>query len=99
VTAGTPLNGPDGLALDEQGHLWVASVFGDNLTELDPKTGAILGTVGSSAVTQHGLLNTPASLTFLDHNILATNLGLFTQPWGVAEYPVGVGGAGGNGNW
>ncbi len=99
ITAGTPLNGPDGLALDEQGHIWVASVFGDNLTELDPNTGAILGTVGSSAITQHGLLNAPASLTFVGHNVLATNLGLFTQPWSVAEYPVGIGVAGGNGNY
>ena len=98
ATAGTPLNGPDGLALDAKGHLWVADVFGDNRTELDPDTGAILGTVGSSAITQGGLLNSPASITFVGQNILATNLGLFSQPWSVAEYPVGVAGAGGNGN-
>jgi hypothetical protein len=31
-SAATPLNGPDGLALDSRGRIWVASVFGDNLT-------------------------------------------------------------------
>jgi hypothetical protein len=72
--------------------------LGDNLTELDSTTGAILGTVGSSAVIQHGLLNTPASITFVGQNILATNLGLFSEPWSVAEYLIGVAGAGGNGN-
>jgi DNA-binding beta-propeller fold protein YncE len=98
----TPLNGPDGLALDALGRVWVASVFGDNLTVLDPHTGEILETVGSSAVAQGGLLRQPASLTFVGGRILATNLGLFhdaSEPWSVAEFTVGVMGAGGNGDY
>jgi len=98
----TPLNGPDGLALDSRGRIWVASVFGDNLTVLDPHTGAVLETVGSSAIAQGGLLRQPASLTFVRDTILTTNLGLFhdaTQPWSVAQFDVGVTGAGDNGNY
>ncbi|MBV8397793.1 MAG: SMP-30/gluconolactonase/LRE family protein [Acetobacteraceae bacterium] len=99
ATAGTPLNGPDGLALDSAGRIWVADAFGDNLTILDPQNGRIEGTIGSSAVTQGGLLNAPASLTFVGDRIFATNLGLFGPPWSVADFKVGVTGAGGNGNY
>lgn len=102
ASGATPLNGPDGLALDSLGRIWVASVFGDNLTVLDPQSGEILETVGSSAVAQGGLLRQPASLTFVRDKILATNLGLFhdsSEPWSVAEFTVGVEGAGGNGNY
>jgi sugar lactone lactonase YvrE len=101
-SAVTALNGPDGLALDSSGRVWVASVFGDNLTVLDPHTGEILETVGTSAVAQGGLLRQPASLTFAGDRILTTNLGLFhdaSEPWSVAEFTVGVKGAGGNGNY
>ena len=102
ASGATALNGPDGLALDSLGRIWVASVFGDNLTVLDPQTGEILETVGSSAVAQGGLLRQPASLTFVRDKVLATNLGLFhdaSEPWSVAEFSVGVEGAGGNGNY
>jgi sugar lactone lactonase YvrE len=102
ISAATPLNGPDGLALDALGRIWVASVFGDNLTVLDAQTGRILQTVGSSAVVQGGLLRQPASLTFVGNRILATNLGLFhdaTEPWSVAEFTVKTEGAAGDGNY
>jgi sugar lactone lactonase YvrE len=104
-SASTWLHGPDGLALDSQGDVWVASNLGDNLTELDP-TGQLIATYGSSAVTASGLLNQPASLTFVGTSIYATQLSIFTGlagqpilPFGVVSYNVGVSGAGGNGNY
>jgi len=104
-SASTWLHGPDGLALDSQGDVWVASNLGDNLTELDP-TGQPIATYGSSAVTASGLLNQPASLTFVGTSIYATQLSIFTGlagqpilPFCVVSYDVGVSGAGGNGNY
>jgi len=103
--ASTWLHGPDGLALDNQGHVWVACNLGDNLTELDP-TGQLIATYGTSAVTASGLLNQPASLTFVGSRIYATNLSIFTGlagqpilPTTVASYDVGVSGASHNGNY
>src|SRR5579884_2404413 len=102
--ASTWLNGPDGLAMDSQGDVWVASNLGDNITELD-SSGHLLATYGTSAVTQGGLLNQPASLTFVGTSIYATNLSIFTGlarspniPFRVVSVNVGVAGAGGNGN-
>ena len=103
-SAATPLNGPDGLAIDSRGRIWVASVFGDNLTVLNPDTGHVLFTIGSSALALGGLLRQPASLTFVGERVLTTNLGLFQDPktpsamWSVVEFDVNVTGAGGNGN-
>jgi sugar lactone lactonase YvrE len=101
ASATTPLNGADGLALDSQGDVWVASALGDNLTEINPNTGAVITTVGTSAVTQQGLLNNPASLTFVGNTIYTTNLNFFAPnlPFTVAAFDVGVSGAGGNGNY
>ncbi len=104
AAASTWLNGPDGLALDNQGDVWVASDLGDNLTELD-STGHLIATYGTSAVTASGLLNQPASLTFVGSSLYATNMSIFTGlagqpilPFGVVSFNVGVSGAGGNGN-
>lgn len=104
-SASTWLNGPDGLALDSQGHVWVASILGDTISELD-STGHLIATYGASAVTANGLLNMPASLTFVGSTLYATNLGLFTGlagqpdlPFRVVSCNVGVTGAGGNGNY
>ena len=106
ASASTPLNGPDGLALDSQGRIWVASNLGDNLTVLDPKTGKVVETFGTSAVTQNGLLNQPAGMTFVGNTVYCTNLGIFTGlagspnlPFTVASFDAGVSGAGGNGNY
>jgi sugar lactone lactonase YvrE len=107
ATATTPLNGPDGLALDARGDLWAASVFGDNLTVVSGRTGRILRTLGSSQANQGGLLNAPASITFHGTCGYLTNLGIFSDgtngnpllPWSVVVLPAGVAGAGGNGNW
>ena len=103
-TASTWLNGPDGLALDNQGNVWVASNLGDNITELD-STGHLIATYGTSAVTASGLLNQPASLTFVGSSLYATNMSIFTGlagqpilPFRVVSFNVGVSGAGGNGN-
>ena len=103
--ASTWLNGPDGLALDSQGDVWVASNLGDNLTELN-STGQLIATYGTSAVTASGLLNQPASLTFVGTSLYATDLSIFTGlagspnlPFRVVSYNVGVAGAGGNGNY
>lgn len=103
--ASTWLNGPDGLALDSRGDVWVASILGDTITELDSK-GHVIATYGTSAVTASGLLNMPASLTFVGSTLYATNLGLFTGlagqpnlPFRVVSCQVGVTGAGGNGNY
>jgi hypothetical protein len=102
-SASTPLNGPDGLAMDDQGHVWVASNLGDNLTELGLK-GQILRVVGKSSVTSDGLLNQPASITFHERRIYATDLSIFTGfagtpiPFRVVSYFVGVDGFQSNGN-
>ena len=104
-SASTPLNGPDGLALDSQGRVWVASNLGDNITVLDCR-GHVVKTYGTSAVTAHGLLNQPASLTFAGSSVYTTNLSIFTGlagkpklPFTVVSFDVGVTGAGGNGNY
>ncbi|GAC1649540.1 MAG: hypothetical protein NVS4B12_18670 [Ktedonobacteraceae bacterium] len=104
-SASTPLNGPDGLALDSFGRVWVASNLGDNLTVLN-RHGRIVKTYGTSAVTAHGLLNQPASITFDGDSVYTTNLSIFTGlagqpklPFTVATFDVGVTGAGGNGNY
>lgn len=106
ASASTPLNGPDGLALDSKGRIWVASNLGDNLTVLDPTTGKVVTTFGTSAVTQNGSLNQPAGMTFVGNTVFCTNLGIFTGlagtpniPFSVVSFNVGVSGAGGNGNY
>ncbi len=106
ASASTPLNGPDGLALDSLGRIWVASNLGDNLTVLDPKTGKVVKTLGTSAVTQNGLLNQPAGMTFVGNTVYCTNLGIFTGlagtpnlPFTIASFDAGISGAGGNGNY
>lgn len=105
ASASTPLNGPDGLALDSKGRVWVASNLGDNVTVLD-RHGKVVKTYGTSAVTAHGLLNQPASLTFVGDSVYTTNLSIFTGlagqpklPFTVVSFDVGVTGAGGNGNY
>ncbi len=106
ASASTPLNGPDGLSLDSQGHIWVASILGDNLTVLDAKTGKVITTYGTSAVTQGGVLNNPAGMTFVGTTVYCSNLGIFTGLAGkpklafrLAAFKVGISGAGGNGNY
>jgi hypothetical protein len=114
ASANTPINGPDGLALDEDGNVWAASILGDNLTVLNGRNGHVIRTVGKSAATQGGLLNMPAGMTFIDNEVYNTNLGLFADgsthnvngtdftnaalPWTVTRQYAGVEGAGGNGN-
>ena len=105
ASASTPLNGPDGLALDSRGDVWAGSNLGDNVTEVSPQ-GKIIATYGTSAVTQGGLLNQPTSLTFVGDRIFTTNLGIFTGlagsphlPFTVVSFDVGVCGAAGNGNY
>ncbi|GAC1394397.1 MAG: hypothetical protein NVSMB38_26910 [Ktedonobacteraceae bacterium] len=104
-SASTPLNGPDGLALDSKGRVWVDSNLGDNITVLDCN-GKVVKTYGTSEVTAHGLLNQPASLTFVGDSVYTTNLSIFTAlagkpklPFTVVRFDVGVTGAGGNGNY
>ncbi len=106
ASASTPLNGPDGLALDSKGRIWVASNLGDNLTVLDPNTGKVITTFGTSAVTQNGLLNQPAGMTFVGNTVYCSNLGIFTGlagspnlPFNIVSFNAGVSGAGGNGNY
>ena len=102
--ASTPLNGPDGLALDTMGNIWVASNLGDNLTVLDPN-GNVVTTYGTSEVTQGGLLNQPSGMTFVGTTVYCTNLGIFTGLAGtistftLVSFNAGVTGAGGNGNY
>jgi sugar lactone lactonase YvrE len=102
--ASTPLNGPDGLDLDSEGHLWVSSNLGDNLTVLDGRTGKVITTYGKSAVTQGGLLNQPSNVTWVGTTAYCSNLGIFTGlagtpnlPWRIVAFKVGVTGAAGNG--
>jgi len=94
LTAGTPMNGPDGLKTDENGLIWAASFFGDNLTALDPETGRIVKTLGSSAVTAGGTLNNPTGIAFAGNSVFCSNLGIFTDssnpnpvlPWRIARF-------------
>jgi hypothetical protein len=104
--ASTPLHGPHGLDLDSQGHLWVSSNLGDNLTVLDGTTGKVIATYGTSAVTQGGLLNQPSNVTWVGTTAYCANLGLFTGlagkpklPYTIVAFKVGVTGAGSNGQW
>jgi sugar lactone lactonase YvrE len=102
--ASTWLNGPDGPALDARGDVWLADFFGDNVTELSP-TGKLIATYGNSAITSNGLLNNPASLTFVGDKLLVTQTALFTgaagttNSWSVVSFDTDVLGAGGNGNY
>lgn len=102
--ASTPLNGPDGLALDTNGNIWVASNLGDNLTVLDPN-GNVVKTFGTSEVTQGGLLNQPSGMTFVGTTVYCSNLGIFTglagtiSTFSLVSFNAGVTGAGGNGNY
>jgi sugar lactone lactonase YvrE len=102
--ASTPLNGPDGLALDSKGRIWVASNLGDNLTVLDSE-GEVVTTFGTSEVTQGGLLNQPSGMTFVGTTVYCSNLGIFTGLAGtistftLVSFDAGVTGAGGNGNY
>jgi sugar lactone lactonase YvrE len=105
-SATTPLNGPDGLAIDAQGHLWVACTLGDNLTVLDPRTGHVIAMYGNSAVTDGGLMNNPAGMTFVGKTVYSSNMGIFTGlagtpklPFRLISFQAGVHGAGGNGNY
>ncbi len=77
-SASTPLHRPDGLNLDSQGHLWVSSNLGDNLTVLDGKTGKVIAIYSSSAVTQGGLLNQPSNVTWVGTTAYCSNRGIFT---------------------
>jgi SMP-30/gluconolaconase/LRE-like protein len=104
--ASTALNGPDGLATDQNGEIWVADVLGDNVAEVCTD-GSIQKTFGKSAVTDPadgGLLNMPASVTFSGLLIYTTNLAMFTglagttNSWSVTSYNAGVHGAQSNGN-
>ncbi len=106
ASASTPLNGVDGMAIDSEGHLWAASTFGDNLAVLDSHTGKVITTYGTSAVTQGGLMNNPAGMTFIGDTVYSSNMGIFTGlagtpdlPFRIVSFKVGVSGAGGNGNY
>jgi len=94
-SASTPLNGPDGLSIDNQGRIWAPSVFGDNLTILSPE-GKVEAIYRSSAVTANGLLNAPTNVTFVGDQTLVTNLGLFTglagenRPFTVVSFDTNV---------
>lgn len=102
--ASTPLNGPDGLALDTNGNIWVASNLGDNLTVLD-LNGNVVTTYGTSEKTQGGLLNQPSGMTFVGTTVYCSNLGIFTglagtiSTFSLVSFNAGVNGAGGNGNY
>jgi sugar lactone lactonase YvrE len=105
-SASTPVNGPDGLALDAEGNLWVASILGDNLAVLDPKDGHVIRTLGSSAESSNGFLNMPAGMTFIGSRVYNANLGLFADgtngnpllPFTVTSQDAFTTGFGGNGN-
>jgi sugar lactone lactonase YvrE len=79
ASATTPINGPDGVAVDNQGRVWAVSLFGDNVTVFNPKNGKIVASYGNSALNQGGILNAPSNITFVDNAAYITNLGLFTD--------------------
>lgn len=105
-SATTALNGADGIILDENENLWVASTFGDSMTVLDHNDGHVIAVIGTSAATQGGLYNAPAGGTFVGHDLIVTNLGIFTDgsngnpalPFTVVRQHTGVRGFEGNGN-
>lgn len=79
ASANRPLNGPDGIRFDDNGHLWAADILGANLTELDGKTGAVIQTVGTSAASGTGSLSGPAGLAFSGGRVYTTNLSIFSD--------------------
>jgi hypothetical protein len=83
--AGTPsvfansVNGADGLLVDDDGNVWVVANQADEIVVLDPLGKAIakLGDFGGDIVDGSPLqLLFPASLRFLDGDLLVTNLSL-----------------------
>jgi sugar lactone lactonase YvrE len=46
LISGSPIHGANGLAIDQQGRLLVASAFGHELVALDPDTGRVLERIG-----------------------------------------------------
>jgi sugar lactone lactonase YvrE len=91
LVAGTPsvftngVNGADGLLVDEDGNLWVAANQADEIVVLDP-SGKVVAKLGDFAGDLRdgapvGLLF-PASLRFLDGDLLVTNLALDLRIFG-----------------
>jgi hypothetical protein len=83
--AGTPsvftnsVNGADGLLVDDGGNVWVVANQADEIVVLDPTGKAIakLGDFGGDVVDGSPLqLLFPASLRFLEDDLLVTNLSL-----------------------
>jgi hypothetical protein len=83
--AGTPsvftnsVNGADGLLVDDEGNVWVVANQADEIVVIDPTGKAIakLGDFGGDVVDGAPLkLLFPASLRFLDDDLLVTNLSL-----------------------
>jgi DNA-binding beta-propeller fold protein YncE len=61
--ATNPLNNPNGIAFDTQGHLWVANYVGNTVVALDPANGALLHTISQG-------LSGPTRLFFASPEIL-----------------------------
>jgi len=73
------VNGADGLLVDDDGNVWVVANQADEIVVLDPTGKAIakLGDFGGDVVGGSPLeLLFPASLRFLDDDLLVTNLSL-----------------------
>jgi sugar lactone lactonase YvrE len=49
LSEGAPIHGSNGLAVDSQNRLYIASVLGSEVVVMDPKTGAILDRIGMDA--------------------------------------------------
>jgi YVTN family beta-propeller protein len=60
------LNGPNGVAFDTAGNLWVANNTGNQVLELNPTTGAVLNTLTTG-------ISGPTRLVFDDSNLYVTN--------------------------
>lgn len=93
-TAGTPavfvnsINGADGLAMDDDGNLWVAANQSDEIVVLDP-TGRVIAKLGDfdgidPKGAARGLLF-PASLVMANGFVYVTNLALDLRLFGAAQ--------------
>jgi sugar lactone lactonase YvrE len=75
ITANAQLSGPQALAFDSAGNLWVANPGAGNVLELDASTGAVLNTITNG-------VDGPSELFFVGSDLYVVN----TNGYTITEY-------------